>query len=225
MKFLLTIFNAIMRLTTAFIPSKRLRRLIRKEFLVSQLCPKGVKFYVIKNGKKVKQKFVKFGLNIEVYGSNNEIIIGENVIFSKAELVIRGNNTLLKIGKNTSVNNTKFRLYGNDRKITIGRDCMFSYNIEIWSGDGHAIFVNGQSIPCNLEKDVIIGDHVWLGAYTKILKGAVISNNSIVGMGSLVNKNFSESNVILSGIPAKIVKNNISWDSKSPDEFLQKNKF
>ena len=218
MKFLLTIFNAIMRLTTAFIPSKRLRRLIRKEFLVSQLCPKGVKFYVIKNGKKVRQNFIKFGLNIEVHGSNNEIIIDESSDFSKSELVIRGNGNIFKIGRNTSVNNTKFRLYGNNRLISIGDDCMFSYNIEVWSGDGHAIFSKGEKLPCNFEKDIIIGNHVWLGAYSKILKGAVIPDNSIVGMASLVNKKFEEGNIILSGIPAKIVKTGISWDRRAPEE-------
>lgn len=220
MKMLLLILNLIVRITTGFVPSKNFRQYIRRNFLFSQYCPKGVEFYVINNGKKCKNNLIKFGLNIEVYGENNEIIIDESVDFSKSELVIRGSNNLLKIGKNTSVNNTKFRLYGNNRTIAVGKDCMFSYNIEIWTGDGHAIFKQNSTSPSNIDKDVIIGNHVWLGAYTKLLKGTCIPDNSVVGMASLVNKNFSEKNIILSGVPARIIKTHVRWDRKAPQEFV-----
>ncbi len=44
-----------------------------------------------------------------------------------------------------------------------------------------------------------------------ILKGATIFDNSIVAFGSIVTKSFTETNVIIAGIPAKIVKTNINW--------------
>lgn len=173
-----------------------------------------------KNGKKVRQNLVKFGLNLSVFGVDNEIIIDESAIFSNAHLVIRGNNNVFSVAKGSTANNTQFHLYGNNKHMTIGEDCMFSYDVEIWNGDGHAIFQNGETKPCNVSKDLTIGNHVWFGAYSKVLKGAKIPDNSIVAMDALVTSSFSQPNIILAGSPAKIVKENISWDRKEPEEFL-----
>lgn len=47
-----------------------------------------------------------------------------------------------------------------------------------------------------------------------ILKGSQISNNTVVGAGTIVTKKYEEPNCILAGNPAKIVKRNIDWDRK-----------
>lgn len=219
MKILLSFFNIFVRVFTCMIPFKALRRKIRANYIFTQTCPKGAKYYIVKNGKKKRCHFVKFGLTIQVYGDNNEIIIDESASFAKSELVIRGSRSVFSVGKNSSVNNAKFRLYGCDKKMSIGEDCMFSYDVEIWSGDGHAIFCGDAEIPYNIEKDLMIGNHVWIGAFSRIIKGACIPDNSIVGMASVVNKHFSEKNVIISGIPASIVKTNIRWEQPAPHEF------
>ena len=43
------------------------------------------------------------------------------------------------------------------------------------------------------------------------LKGTDISDNSIVGAGSLVTKELCESNVIVAGNVAKVIKKGVSW--------------
>ena len=63
----------------------------------------------------------------------------------------------------------------------------------------------------NPAKSITVGDRVWLGNNTTVLKGAVISNDSIVATGSIVTKCFSESNVILAGNPAAVVKKGVRW--------------
>ena len=40
-------------------------------------------------------------------------------------------------------------------------------------------------------------------------------------MGAIVTKKFDEENVILGGIPAKIIKKNIKWDKKSVNEYIK----
>ena len=62
----------------------------------------------------------------------------------------------------------------------------------------------------NYGKNIIIGNHVWLGRDVTILKGIEIKNNSIVGTKSLVTKNVEE-NAIYVGIPARKVKDNVDW--------------
>lgn len=100
----------------------------------------------------------------------------------------------------------------------IGDNVLISYGISIWNGDGHTIFDANKEV-LNYSKDVIIGNKVWIGHKAEILKGTVIQDNSVIGACSVVNKAFSESNVIIAGQPAKIVKRGITWDGKSPISF------
>lgn len=52
-----------------------------------------------------------------------------------------------------------------------------------------------------------IGNNVWIGANSLILGGVNITgNNVVIAAGSVVTKSFSESNVVLAGCPAKIIK-------------------
>lgn len=54
----------------------------------------------------------------------------------------------------------------------------------------------------------------------KIGKNTKIPDNSIVGWGSIVTKVFNEPNIILAGIPAKIVKRGINWDRRCINKYL-----
>ena len=52
-----------------------------------------------------------------------------------------------------------------------------------------------------------IGNNVWIGANSLILGGVNITgDNVVIAAGSVVTKSFSESNVVLAGCPAKIIK-------------------
>ena len=44
-----------------------------------------------------------------------------------------------------------------------------------------------------------------------LLKGVKIEGHSIIGSGSVVTKSFGETNVVIAGNPAKIVKKDIDW--------------
>ena len=97
--------------------------------------------------------------------------------------------------------------------VYIGKDCMFSNGIKIFTSDMHSIIdLNGNRI--NNSGDVIIGNHVWLCQDVKVLKNSKISDNTIVGHSAIVTKKFYETNVILAGNPARIVKRGVNWDRK-----------
>ena len=63
----------------------------------------------------------------------------------------------------------------------------------------------------NPAKDVTIGNHVWIGANVDINKGTIVSDNSIIGSNSVVTKQFEESNIILIGMPAKKIREAVTW--------------
>ncbi|MCB6663487.1 hypothetical protein LI167_09075 [Phocaeicola dorei] len=65
-----------------------------------------------------------------------------------------------------------------------------------------------------------IGKYVWIGKDVKIGKNTKIPDDSIVGWGSIVTKVFHEPNIILAGIPAKIIKRGINWDRRYINKYL-----
>ena len=85
---------------------------------------------------------------------------------------------------------------------------------QIRLGDSHSILdSDGKRI--NKAKDIAIGDHVWIGQQVIVLKGSTVGADSIVGTGSLLTGKTYDSNSIIAGIPAKIVKQHVSWDPRT----------
>lgn len=56
-----------------------------------------------------------------------------------------------------------------------------------------------------IERDIVIGNNVWIGYGTQVLGGVVIGDNSIIGAGSIVTKNIPD-NEVWAGVPAKFIK-------------------
>lgn len=91
---------------------------------------------------------------------------------------------------------------------------MFSNNISVRTTDSHSI-IDSSGNRINYALDVYIGNHVWVGLQSLILKGANISDNSIVAARSVVpSSTICEQNCILAGLPAKIIRRNINWCRK-----------
>ena len=118
------------------------------------------------------------------------------------------NNALLTIGSGIYANG--YCSIQCKEKITIGKDNMWGWNVEIIDGDGHPI-LNEEGKIVNPNKAIQIGDDVWLGANSKVLKGSNIKNGCIVGFGSVVVGENQNSNSILVGYPATEIKYGIKW--------------
>lgn len=103
--------------------------------------------------------------------------------------------------------------------IYIGDDCMLSEDIEMRSTDSHAIYDLKTRKRINKAKEIRIGDHVWLTAHVRILKGAIIAEHSIVGNSSVVTGHHDTSHAIYAGNPCKLIKQNVDW-SRSREEIL-----
>ena len=78
--------------------------------------------------------------------------------------------------------------------------------------DHHNIYLVGNDRVINKSKKIKIGNHVWIGADVKILKGVSIADNNIIGMGSIITQSIEKENVIIGNkIETKILKENIEW--------------
>lgn len=89
---------------------------------------------------------------------------------------------------------------------------MFSWNILLLDTDCHAI-KDSEGELLNPPRAFHIADNVWLGAYTKVLKGATIPEGSIIASGSIVSSQLTEGNSIYVG--NNKVKSDVYW-SRQP---------
>jgi len=88
-------------------------------------------------------------------------------------------------------------------EIKIGKGCMFANGSYVSDADWHGIYNRAE--PVGATKPVVLEDNVWIGDRAVVGKGVTIGKNSIVGAGAIVVKDV-ESNVIVGGNPAKVIK-------------------
>ena len=159
----------------------------------------------------IKDSSVLRYCTFQIFGNDNTITIGSHCFINGGNFWIEDCGGEIEIGDRTTILGKTSLAVIEGTRIEIGKDCMFSSNISIRTGDSHSIIDScGKRI--NPSMNVKVGNHVWLGAEVMYLKGAVISDNSIIGTRTLVNKPFEEENVVLVGSPARIVNRNINWD-------------
>jgi len=173
-------------------------------------------------------------VKFDIKGDENKIIIEDGCILDNVTFHIRGNSHSIQINKgvhfnrggsvwfednNCSLSIERFSTFENvhialtepNSKILIGEDCMFAYDIDLRTGDSHSIFSQENNERINYAQDIIIGNHVWIAAHSILLKGTIISDNSVVATGSVVTRKFFEEGIVLGGNPATQIKNKINW--------------
>jgi acetyltransferase-like isoleucine patch superfamily enzyme len=95
-------------------------------------------------------------------------------------------------------------------KITFGENVMIGGGCKIWDSDFHPINPTQRNLTPNtnyLSKEIKIGNNVFIGGCSIILKGVTIGDNSVVGAGSVVTKSIPF-NEIWAGNPATFIKKN-----------------
>ena len=148
---------------------------------------------------------------IQIFGNNNRVLIGDNCFLHLGDFWIEDAGNCINIGNGTSICGSTHLAATEGTNILIGRDCMFSGEIAVRTGDSHSIIEAGSNIRINHASDVTIGDHVWIGSRAILLKGSSVPDNSVVATGAIVTKKHDGANVILAGSPAKVVRENIDW--------------
>lgn len=114
---------------------------------------------------------------------------------------------VLTLGKQFSANRNFWISCNNS--ITFGDEAMLGWNVTFFDATGHKVFKN--SIEKDAYKPILIGNHVWIGSESHILKGAIIPDNSIVAYGSIVTKQFNEPHSIYGGSTAALIQKDITW--------------
>ena len=84
--------------------------------------------------------------------------------------------------------------------VTIGDNVLCGANVTIGDRNNHEkTFAEFKPSP------VSIGDNVWIGMNSVVMKGVSIGENTIIGANSIVTKSIP-ANVIAVGSPCKVIK-------------------
>ncbi|WP_372938851.1 hypothetical protein [Seonamhaeicola sp.] len=127
-------------------------------------------------------------------GNDTKIHSGNRVI-GRASFVI-GNNSRI-------INDHFFDVWNN---ITIGDHTWIAgKNSQFWT-HGSVHTKKGTK-----DLSITIGNYNYIGSACLFSPGVIIKNVSLIGLGSVVSKTFSESEIIIMGNPCEIIKKNIDW--------------
>lgn len=146
--------------------------------------------------------------------------LGELILGPKSSLTVHGdfslyNRTSVYLGPGASMELGKDSFFNNGciiechSKIIIGVACGISDNVRISDSDVHSMLLDG--VKQENTAPISIGNHVWIGANSIILKGVTIGDDAVIAAGSVVTKNVP-AHTLVGGVPATILKENIEWE-------------
>ncbi|MBP5394440.1 MAG: hypothetical protein J6Y18_00820 [Candidatus Methanomethylophilaceae archaeon] len=87
--------------------------------------------------------------------------------------------------------------------ITIGDGCFIGHQV-VFATIDHGL--DPAHRHDNFVAPIRLGKNVWVGAHATILRGVTIGDNSVIAAGAVVTKDVPE-NVVVGGVPAKVIKN------------------
>lgn len=115
-------------------------------------------------------------------------------------------NAAILIGDGVTMNGTA--ITARSRTIRIGKGTMIGPNCVITDSDFHAQWPPETRLTtpaCERDRDVTIGDDVWLGMRCIVLKGVTIGDGAIVAAGSVVTRDVPPATIV-AGTPARVVR-------------------
>lgn len=192
---------------------------VRKIFnLVSQKYCYLLTVCILKGNAVVYASFRTNGIPYVMVACGGKFTIGNNFAMNNG---VKGNpigcyerctffvdtNAVLAIGYNVGMSQAALICH---KSITIGNNVKIGGGSCIYDTDFHSldpvVRSSGEDLKNRAEKPVIIGDNVFIGAKSIVLKGVSIGENSIIGAGSVVAKSVP-ANQIWAGNPAKFIRN------------------
>ncbi len=131
-------------------------------------------------------------------------------------------DSVLYIGRDNYFNSVVNLVLSERKHIFIGDNGLFSFGIWMRTADPHLVYSCDTHKRINPSKNILIGDHVWIGQETVILKGSRICSGSIIGAHSTVSGKLIPSNQSWGGSPVKKIAEKVFFDSSCVHNWTKK---
>lgn len=166
---------------------------------------------------------VTFGKNMRMVGwpfifrfPKAEIQIGKHAVINSGffsnllglyqrTIMVAKNNGKIHIGDYVSISGATIYCW---ESITIGNHTNIGANVKIIDTDFHPVdpLKRMQADHTSaLRSPVVIGNNVFIGMNSIILKGTTIGDHCVIGAGSVVHGNFAD-HTMIAGNPAKVIR-------------------
>lgn len=186
-----------------------------------------VRFFML-NGRvrfestSIKRGMVKIGINGDSFslfdhtgyiqlGSPHSEIIFEGPCRIALNAKIRVVAGTLRLGEYVRIG-TDTKVICNGGKISIGAFTGITFGCTVMNSSFHYTYDTQRQGYCNRTSTIELGKRNWIGNQTTILGKTKTKDDTIVGTGSLLNKDYSkcpELYPLLGGRPAKVVRGSI----------------
>jgi maltose O-acetyltransferase len=143
-----------------------------------------------------------------------EVSLGERVQFGwKASplfysgychVEVSNGQARIEVGDRTEFNNN-LMIKSEGAGIRVGRDGLFGAQVEIFDSDFHDLRPDRRKTGRGKTAPVEIGDNVFAGMGVRILKGAQVGSDSVIGAGAVVTGSIP-AGVVAAGNPARVIR-------------------
>ena len=117
----------------------------------------------------------------------------------------------VKIGKNAVY--TGIPNWGSEPYlIELGNDVRITTKVRFYTHDGGVGIFRKEYPGLNVFGKIKIGNNVFIGSHSTFLPGVTVGSNVVIATSSVITKDIPD-NVVVAGIPAKVIK--------SLDEYLK----
>ncbi|RZL90074.1 MAG: hypothetical protein EOP82_16925 [Variovorax sp.] len=187
-------------------------------------------------GNRVNLSRDRLRTRIHVKGKDNRVYIDPSARLRDVSIELSGNGNTLTVGKNAMLLGGRIEMFGDGSEIhlgdgfginggfigahwgttiTVGDGCVFSSATDVRTTDSHSIVDDNTGRRINEDRNIRLGERVWLGRGASVTKGAVIGNDVMVAaMAVVTGKQDVPPHSMVGGIPAKVIRSGISWSTE-----------
>lgn len=116
----------------------------------------------------------------------------------------------IEIGENFFANHNCVILDG--AKVSFGDNVFIAPNCGFYTA-GHPLDVEQRNQGLEYSYPITVGNNVWFGGNVVVLPGVTIGNNTVIGAGSVVNRDIP-SGVIAVGNPCRVIRSITEEDKR-----------
>lgn len=144
-------------------------------------------------------------------GNNNTVHLGKLSGICRLDIACVGGSTVtirtIDIVRGATI------MAAHQAEIAIGSGCMISRDIMIYASGAHGLY-NSADGSRRGSATIHIGDRVWLGQGVRVLSGAKVGPNSVVGSYSVLAGKIPN-NCAAAGNPCRVTSRDIFWTKES----------
>lgn len=142
--------------------------------------------------------------------------------FGKDSRVYIAENAYCQMGEMSSIgSNGKIFCYN---KIIFGNYCRIGFESQLMDTNSHQMIntVTGEKYP--MTAPIILGNYNYFGNRISIMQNTKTPNYCTIASNSVCNKDYTQlgENILIGGVPSKLLKENISRDWSGEQEQIEK---